>query len=128
MDDEEGEEDEEELPLPAKAQKEVSIRRSMAQLTAQDELFHTGEECIDRVAEAEWYFFENRRHLWVAGWMLNDQLGLDMVVMPIRELFHSVWRVEVWDVQKVIGAFFVQRAFCSAPFPRRSRSRPLAWM
>eukprot|EP00913_Durusdinium_trenchii_P034414 g32195.t1 len=52
MDDEEGEEDEEELPLPAKAQKEVSIRRSMAQLTAQDELFHTGEECIDRVAEA----------------------------------------------------------------------------
>ena len=53
MDDEEGEEDEE-----GTCYMKQCIQRTMPinehfRVCEQDELFHTGEECIDRVAEAE---------------------------------------------------------------------------
>ncbi len=50
MDDEEGEEDEESTQLQIWNPEAHGL--SLTLLSLQDELFHTGEECIDRVAEA----------------------------------------------------------------------------
>lgn len=50
MDDEEGEEDEESAQLRIWSSQTHSL--SLTLFAWQDELFHTGEECIDRVAEA----------------------------------------------------------------------------
>ena len=91
MDDEEGEEDEDKLQHTLQVGLCWQQRRPHAvnaKFLAQDELFHTGEECIDRVAEAKHLqskdsksvFDENDRSLLLVE---TRSCGLMLMQMPV---------------------------------------------